>query len=161
MGCSSTITGRRPEVAQPLEPAGFYWSGFLCLILAILKLRLEAHWSWWRVLLPFWAVFGPQHPVHNRGIRLARFRDDGTAEEEVTIRQGHGGYRYQLAALVCFVIFADNVLRRIEGSGETIWFWVSSGRWELIIVFGILSVVLQLLFWSEVVGRRNRRIHEE
>jgi hypothetical protein len=82
-----------------------------------------------------------------------------TAQRKKKLRQGHGAYRYQLAALVCFVIFADNVLRRIEGSGETIWFWVSSGRWELIFVFGILSLVLQLLFWSEVVGRRNRRIH--
>ena len=45
-------------MAQPLEPAGFYWSGFLCLILTVLKLTLEAHWSWWRVLLPLWAVLG-------------------------------------------------------------------------------------------------------
>jgi hypothetical protein len=27
---------------------------------------------------------------------------------------------------VCFIVFGDNVLRRIEGSGETIWFAVSS-----------------------------------
>ena len=161
MGCSSTITGRRPEVAQPLEPAGFYWSGFLCLILAVLKLTLEAHWSWWRVLLPLWAVLGHNILHIIVGFVWLSFADDGITEEEVRIRQGHGGYRYQLAALVCFVIFADNVLRRIEGSGATIWFWVSSGRWELIFVFGILSVVLQLLFWSEVVGRRNRRIHGE
>ena len=148
-------------MAQPLEPAGFYRSGFLCLILAILKLRLEAHWSWWRVLLPFWAVLGHNILYITVGFVWLSFADDGTAEEEVTIRQGHGGYRYQLAALVCFVIFADNVLRRIVEPAETMWFWVSSGRWELIIVFGILSVVLHLLFWSEVVGRRNRRIHGE
>ena len=43
------------------------------------------------------------------------FRDDGAAEEEVTIRQGHGGYGYQVAALVCLVVFADNVLRRMQG----------------------------------------------
>jgi hypothetical protein len=147
-------------VAQSLEPAGFYWSGFLCLILAVLKLTVEADWSWWRVLLPLWVVLGHNILYIAVGFVWFCFADD-TAEEEVTIRQGHGGYRYQLAALVCFVIFADNVLRRIEGSGETIWFWVSSGRWELIIVFGILSVVLQLLFWSEVVNRRNRRIHGE
>jgi hypothetical protein len=102
-------------VAQPLEPAGFYRSGFLCLILAILKLRLEAHWSWWRVLLPFWAVLGHNILYITVGFVWLSFADDGTAEEEVTIRQGHGAYRHQLAALVCFVIFADNVLRRIEG----------------------------------------------
>jgi hypothetical protein len=115
VGCSSTITVRRPEVAQPLEPAGFYWSGFLCLILAVLKLRLEAHWSWWRVLLPFWAVLGHNILYITVGFVWLSFADDGTAEEEATIRQGHGGYRYQLAALVCFVIFADNVLRANRG----------------------------------------------
>jgi hypothetical protein len=56
--CSSTTTGRRPEVAQAVQPAGFYWSGFLCLALAVLQLTGEAQWSWWRVLLPLWAVSG-------------------------------------------------------------------------------------------------------
>jgi hypothetical protein len=41
----SSITRRRPEVAEPFEPAGFCWSGFLCLVLAVLQLALETHWS--------------------------------------------------------------------------------------------------------------------
>jgi hypothetical protein len=52
---------------------------------------------------------------------------------------------------VCFVVFADDVLRRIEGQEETMFLWVSSGRWELIVVSGMLSVLLQLLLRSEVV----------
>jgi hypothetical protein len=36
-------------------------------------------------------------------------------------------------------VFADNLLRRIEGSGENM-LWVSTGRWELIVVSG--TVVL-------------------
>jgi hypothetical protein len=85
--------------------------------------------------------------------------DKGAAEEAVTIRLGHGGYGYQVAALVCFVVFADNVLRRMEGQQETMFFWVSSGRWETIVVFGMLSVIMQLLFWSTIVdpGHRTRR----
>jgi hypothetical protein len=71
--------------------------------------------------------------------------DDSAA---VTIRPGDGGYGYQIAALVCLVVFADNLLRRIEGPGENM-LWVSSGRWELIVVSGTLSVLMQLLFWSE------------
>ena len=78
--------------------------------------------------------------------------DDSGAEEAITIRPGDGGYGYQIVALVCFVVFADNVLRRIEGPGENM-LWVSSGRWELIAVSGALSVLMQLLFWSEVVDR--------
>ena len=114
---------------------------------------------WWRVLLPLWVVLGHNILYLTVGfVRLSLAHDGAT---EVTIRQEHRGYRYQLAALGSFLIFADNVLRRLEGSGETIWAWVNSGRWELIFVSGILSVVLQLLFWSEVVGRGNRRANGE
>ena len=61
-------------MAKPVQPAGFYWSGFLCLILAVLKLTVEAHWSWWRVLLPLWAVLGHKPAVRNGRICLALFR---------------------------------------------------------------------------------------
>ena len=45
------------------------------------------------------------------------FADDGAAEDEVTIRQDEGPYGYQLAAMLCFLIFADNLLRRIGTCG--------------------------------------------
>ena len=134
------------------EPVGFYWAGFLCLVLAVLKLTGEAHWSWWRVLLPFWVVLGHNILYVAIGFVWLSFTDDG--EEEVTIRQGDGGYGYQVAALVCFVVFADNVVRRMEGQQEQLFLWVSSGRWETIVVFGMLTVIMQLLFWSKIVGSR-------
>ncbi len=81
--------------------------------------------------------------------------------EEVTIRQDDRPYSYQLAAMLCFLIFADNLLGRIEGPGETMWLWLKSGRWELIFVFGVLSVVCQLLFWSRIVLTGNRRTRGE
>ena len=145
-------------MAKPLELAGFWWSGLVCLVLAVLKLRVEAQWSWWRVSLPLWAVLG--HNILNIivGFVWLYFTDDGSPEEAVTIRPGDGGYGYQIAALVCFVVFADNLLRRIEGPGENM-LWVSSGRWELIVVSGMLSVLMQLLFWSEVVDPGTRRTH--
>ena len=59
--------------------------------------------------------------------------------------QGMVGTVTKIAALVCFIVFADNVLRRIEGPGENM-LWVSSGRWELIGVSGMLSVLTKLLF---------------
>ena len=91
------------------------------------------------------------------GLVWLSFSDNGAAEEAVTIREGHGGYGYQFAALVCFVVFADNLLRRMEGQPGAMSLWVSSGRWETIVVFGILSVIMQLLFWSKIVDRGNRR----
>ena len=139
------------------EPAGFCWAGLLCLVLAVLKLTGEAPWSWWRVLLPFWVVLGHNILYVAIGFIWLSFTDDGAAEEAVTIRQGHGWYGYQVAALVCFVVFADNALRRMEGQQETMFLWVSSGRWETIIVFGMLSVIMQLLFWSKIVEPVSRR----
>ena len=141
------------------QPAGFCCSGFLCLVLAVLKLTVERHWSWWRVLLPFWAVLGHNILYITIGLIWLYFADEGSAEGAVTIRQGHGGYGYQIAALVCFAVFADNVLRRIEGQEETMFLWVTSGRWGLIVVCGMLSVLMHLLFWSEVVDPGDRRTY--
>ena len=144
-------------MAGSFEPAGFCWAGLLCLVLAVLKLTGEAHWSWWRVLLPFWVVLGHNILYVAIGFVWLTLKVDGATEEAVTIREGHGGYGYQVAALVCFVVFADNVLRRMEGQQEQLFLWVSSGRWETIVVFGILSVIMQLLFWSKIVVLGNRR----
>jgi hypothetical protein len=142
-------------VRGSFELAGFCWAGLLCLVLAVLKLTVEGHWSWWRVLLPFWVVLGHNILYVAIGLVWLSFRDDGVGEEAVTIRKGRGGYSYQVVALVCFVVFADNVLRRIEGQQGTI-LWVSSGRWEPIVVFGMLSVILQVLFgltlWIPVIA---------
>ena len=85
------------------------------------------------------------------------FTDDGAGEEAATIRQRHAGYGYKVAALVCFAVFADNVLRRMEDNRGRCFCGVSSGRWETIVVFGILSVIMQLLFWSKIVDPGNRR----
>jgi hypothetical protein len=90
-------------VAQPIQLAGFYWPGFLCLGLAVLKLTLERHWPWWRVLLPLWAVLGHNILYLTVGFVWLSLVHDGATE--VTIRQEHRGYRYQLAALGCFLIF--------------------------------------------------------
>jgi len=57
--------------------------------------------------------------------------------------------------MLCFLIFTDNLLGQIEGHEETVWFWLSSGSWELIFVSGVLSVVCQLLFWCGVVRPGN------
>jgi len=53
--------------------------------------------------------------------------------------------------MFCFLLFTDNLVGRMEVPDQRIWFWLRSGRWGLLLVFGILSVVCQLLFWSEAV----------
>ena len=66
-------------------------------------------------MLPFWIVLGHNILYVAIGFVWLSFTDDGAAEEAITLHKGHGGYVYQVAALACFVVFADNVLRRIEG----------------------------------------------
>ena len=41
---------------QSIQASGFYVAGLLCFVLAVLKLTMLVRWSWWRVLLPLWAL---------------------------------------------------------------------------------------------------------
>jgi hypothetical protein len=76
---------------------------------------------------------------------------------DTEIRDGDHSYLYQLAALLCFAMFADNVLRRMEGGDQNAVFGLSSGKWEVILAFGVISVALHLLFWSEVIPPARHR----
>ena len=86
------------------------------------------------------------------------FADDGAAEDEVTIRQDDGPYGYQLAAMLCFLIFADNLLRRIDGHEEMMWFGLSAGKWELIFVSGVLCLVCHLFVRARNAPAGNPRV---
>src|ERR1700745_4155677 len=37
---------------QPIQLAGFYLAGLLCVVSAVLKLTIEGQWSWWRFCFP-------------------------------------------------------------------------------------------------------------
>jgi len=78
------------RVRQQFQMLGFYWAGFLCLVLAVLKLTVQGQWSWWRVLLPLWVVLGHNALYITVGFAWLFFADHGAAEEEVTIRQDEG-----------------------------------------------------------------------
>ena len=140
-----------------LQLMGFYLAGFVCVVLAILKLTIEGHWSWWRVLLPLWVVLGHNAVYIAVGFAWLRFADDG----EATIRPNDGASAYQLAAMLSFLIFADNLLGRIEGTAETAWLGLRSGWWVLIVASGVLSVMCQLLFWTTVIPAESHRTWDE
>jgi hypothetical protein len=149
------------RLRQQIQMLGFYLAALLCLVLAVLKLTIDGHWSWWRVLLPLWVVLGHNALYITVGFVWLFFADAGAAGEEATICQDDGPSGYQLAAMLCFLIFADSLLGRIEGHEQTVWFCVSSDGWKLMFVSGVLSVVFHLLFWSGIVHPRNRRIRGE
>src|SRR5215471_7940240 len=92
---------------------------------------------------PRWTVVLGHNAVYiTVGFAWLFFADDGAAGDEVTIRQDDDPYGYQLAAMLCFLIFADNLLRRIDRHDDRhekiMWFGVSAGQWELILVSGVL-----------------------
>ena len=138
----------------PIQAMGFWMFGFLSVVLAVLKLTVAGHWSWWRVMLPFLAFLG-----HNAVYVLAGFLCfcwlKHEEEEEPTTAQKHSREEYNIAALLFFFLFSDNLLRRVEGQG---WkgFWPCSGRFEVVILFGMLSLLAQFVYWSRIVSGLNQ-----
>ena len=67
----------------------------------------------------------------------------------------HSRAGYNLAALLFFFLFLDNLLRRVEGQG---WkgFWLCSGRLEVVVLFGMLSLVAMFVYWSRIVSGLNQ-----
>ena len=62
---------------------------------------------------------------------------------------------YNLAALLFSFVLLDNLLRRVERQG---WkgFWPCSGRFDVVVLFGMLSLVAQFEYWSRIVRGLNQ-----
>jgi drug/metabolite transporter superfamily protein YnfA len=61
--------------------------------------------------------------------------------------------------MVCILLFVHNLLERIEGAdGQRMWLWLGRGKWQLLLVLGLLSLMFQLFFWSEVIQVNHRSI---
>ena len=141
----------QPE--HPVQTAGFWLFGLLSVVLAVLKLTVAAYWSWWRVMLPLLAFLG-----HNALYILAGllcFRWLKHEEEESTTAETHSREGYNIAALLFFFLFLDNLLRNVERQG---WegFWPCSGRFEVVVLYGVLSLLGQFAYWSLIVSHLNR-----
>jgi len=141
----------QPE--HPVQTAGFWLFGLLSVVLAVLKLTVAAYWSWWRVMLPLLAFLG-----HNALYILAGllcFRWLKHEEEESTTAEKHSREGYNIAALLFFFLFLDNLLRNVERQG---WegFWPCSGRFEVVVLYGVLSLLGQFAYWSLIVSHLNR-----
>ena len=135
---------------QSIQASGFYVAGLLCFVLAVLKLTMR--WSWWRVLLPLWALVGHSALYLAVGflwLTVVRLREDEDNEPNVVGSDGLIGC--QVASLVCVLIFMDNVLRWAGPGGGSHWFWLCSGKVEMIVLFGVLSVVAQFVYWSGII----------
>jgi hypothetical protein len=127
--------GMSSRAGNQIQTTGFYLSGFLSLALAVLKLTAMVDWTWWRVMLPLWVFL-----VHNAAYLLvgficpffARYGED-EEEQEQPIDQSNLLRGYQFAALLFSLIFVDNLVRWTEGRGDSNWFWLCSGKLEILV----------------------------
>ena len=74
-------------------------------------------------------------------------RPDG---DEAEVLEPHTINSHYITAMLFFVVFGDNVVRRIEGSETSYWFWLFSGKAETLAVFGSLSVLALFLRWIKL-----------
>ena len=86
---------------------------------------------------------------------FARYGEDEEEEEEeqqpidhTTLLRG-----YNFASMLFPLIFVDNLLRWIEGRGDSNWF--CSGKLEVLVLFGVLSLVGHFLYRSGIVAVVN------
>jgi hypothetical protein len=147
------------RAGHQIQTTGFYVSGFLSLALAMLKLTAIVNWSWWRVMLPIGVFLGYSAAYILVGficLFFARSGEDQEAEvqpiDETNLLQG-----YRFGAMLFSLIFLDNLLRWIEGSGDSNWFWLCSGKLEILVLFGVLSLVAHFLYWSGIVAIVNEQ----
>ena len=151
-GYSSTITEKRHEHRAAADPVVRLLRGWIALPRGG---GSEAHIRRALVVVagsasPLGSV-GPQHLIYSGRLYWLFFVSQGPPEEEdITIREDPP-HRYEFAAMLCFLLFAHNLLGRLEGAGQRMWEWLGTGQWQLLLLFGLLSLICQLLFWSEVV----------
>ena len=128
---------------------GLYICGVISLVMLVLKLSVMDAWSWWRVMLPVGLVVG--FTVTNMVVAFIYLsfahipeRPDG---DEAELLEPHTINVHYVAAMLFFVVFGDNVVRWIDGSETSYWFWLFSGKVEVLAVFGALSVLALFAYW--------------
>jgi hypothetical protein len=115
----------------------------------VVKLSVMDAWSWWRVMLPVGLIVG--FTVTNMVVAFIYLsfahipeRPDG---DEAELLEPHTINVHYVAAMLFFVVFGDNVVRWIDGSETSYWFWLMSGKVEALAAFGVLSVLALFAYW--------------
>ena len=128
---------------------GLYICGVISLVMLVLKLSVMDAWSWWRVMLPVGLIVG--FTVTNMVVAFIYLsfahipeRPDG---DEAELLEPHTINVHYVAVMLFFVVFGDNVVRWIDGSETSYWFWLMSGKLEVLAAFGVLSVMALFAYW--------------
>ena len=131
---------------------GLYVCGAIAFVMLVLKLSVIDTWSWWRVMLPLGLFIGFNFTNIVVAFIYLSFahipeRPDG---DEADVLEPHTINAHYVAAMLFFIVFGDNVVRWIEGSETSHWFWLLSGKVEALAVFGVLSVFALFSYWSKL-----------
>jgi hypothetical protein len=59
--------------------------------------------------------------------------------DEAEVLEPHEMNVHYVAAMLFFVVFGDNVVRWIDGSETSYWFWLLSGKGEVLALFAYWS----------------------
>ncbi len=115
----------------------------------VLKLSVVDTWSWWRVMLPLGLIVGFNVTkivvafIYQSFAQIPERPDAIEAE----VLEPHTTNAHYIAAMLFFVVFGDNDVRWIEGSETSRWFWLFSGKFEVLVAFGALSVFALFSYW--------------
>jgi hypothetical protein len=100
-------------------------------------------------------IIFPAHDNLQGAVQLSRGRilpdREPPPDRRMNVPQRH------LELMLCFLIFMDNLLRWMERGGNSAWFWLCSGKLEVVFLFGLFSLVAQFLYRSEIVGDLNEQ----
>ena len=113
---------------KEIQTTGFFVFGALTLIVALLKLAVFSDWSWWRVSLPIliFVGFNIAYIVTGFGyLSFAEARERPSRDEVNPLGQHHGPLYW--SSMLFFAAFADNLVRYLEGTEDSFWFWGLSG----------------------------------
>ena len=116
---------------------GFYICGVISLVMLVLKLSVMEAWSWWRVMLPVGLILG--FTVTNMVVAFIYLSFAHIPErpdcDEAEVLETHEINVHYVAAMLFFVVFGDNVVRWIDGSERSYWFWLFPGKVEVLALF--------------------------
>jgi len=129
---------------------GLYLCGAITFVMLVLKLSVIETWSWWRVILPLGLFVGFNVTNIVVAFIYLTFAQIPERPDEAEVLEPHTINVHYIAAMLFFVVFGDNVVRWIEGSETSHWFWLFSGKGEALAVFGTLSVLALFAYWSRL-----------
>ena len=131
---------------------GLYICGVISLVMLVLRLTVMDAWSWWRVILPVGLIVG--FTVTNMVVAFIYLSFAHIPErpyaDEAELLELHTINVHYVAAMLFFIVFGDNVVRWIDSSETSFWFWLFSGKVEVLAAFGALSVLALFAYWLRI-----------